>query len=212
MRILAIGAQKGGVGKSTSSLYLATRAAEMLGGTRADPAVGLVDRDESKNLTELLTDYPSLIRPGVVLFRGEDIPPPSTGLDLIIIDTPPGLSAINSLEEADLVIVPVVPETQSVINLRRYLETIEQRRLSIEHRLRLLAILPTRVEARISMDGVRLADIRAIAAHQSPQVPVLTPVPQRASIKRYELDAPEYDQPAREVFSHAKITGHGAAL
>jgi cellulose biosynthesis protein BcsQ len=212
MKVLSVGAQKGGVGKTTTSLYLATRAAAYLDGTADNPAVGLVDRDESKNLTELLTDYPTLIRAGVVLLAGDDIPPASAGLQLIIIDTPPGLSAISSLEESDLVIMPVVPETQSVINLRKYLETIEHQRLSIEHRMRLLALLPTRVETRSPMDRLRLDDIRAIAAHQDPAVPVLTPVPQRASIKRYELDAPEYDQPARELFDHAKITRRPAAL
>lgn len=211
MKVLSVGAQKGGVGKTTSSLYLATRAASYLDGTVDNPAVGLVDRDESKNLTELLTDYPTLIRTGIVLLAGEDIPPSSAGLQLVIIDTPPGLSAISSLEESDLVVVPVVPETQSVINLRKYLETIEHQRLSIEHRMRLLALLPTRVETRSPMDRLRLDDIRAIAAHQDPAVPVLTPVPQRASIKRYELDAPEYDQPARELFDHAKIARRPAA-
>jgi len=212
MKVLSIGAQKGGVGKTTSSLYLATRAAAYLDGTAENPAVGLIDRDESKNLTELLTDYPALIRPGVTLLSGHDIPPPSAGLQLIIIDTPPGLSAISSLEESDLVVVPVVPETQSVINLRKYLETIAHRRLSVEYRMRLLALLPTRVEQRIIMDRMRLDDIRTIAAHQDPSVPVLTPVPQRVSIKRYELDTPEYDQPARELFDHAQITRRAAAL
>ncbi len=212
MKVLSIGAQKGGVGKTTSSLYLATRAATYLDGTGENPAVGLIDRDESKNLTELLTDYPALIRPGVTLLSGLEIPPASAGLQLIIIDTPPGLSAISSLEESDLVVVPVVPETQSVINLRKYLETIEHRRLSVEYRMRLLALLPTRVEQRISMDRLRLNDIRTIAAHQDPPVPVLTPVPQRVSIKRYELDTPEYDQPARELFDHAQITRRAAAL
>jgi len=212
MRVISIGAQKGGVGKTTSSLYLATRGAELLGGTRASPVVGLVDRDESRNLTELLHEYPDLLRPGVVLLPDESLPSVAGGLHLVIIDTPPGLSAIRSLRESDLIVVPVLPEAQGVINLRKYIETIEQQRLSISQHMRLLALLPTRVMARSLSDTARLADIMRIAENQEPPLIVLPPVPHREAIKRYELDTPEYDAPARELFRHAKITGPAAAL
>lgn len=52
--ILAIAAGKGGVGKTTSALYIAAQAARLLGGTAEDPAVGIIDRDESRNLTKRL--------------------------------------------------------------------------------------------------------------------------------------------------------------
>jgi cellulose biosynthesis protein BcsQ len=212
MRVLAIGAQKGGCGKTTSSLYLATRAAERLGGTRDNPAVALIDRDESKNLSILLREYPELVRPGVVFLAGEDLPPESTGIPLIIIDTPPGLSAIKSLREAHYILVPVLPELQGVLNLTRYLQNIEAQRLAVSPSMRLLALLPARVQPRALSDRQRLADIAAIAAQQRPPLVVLSPVPQREAIKRYDLDTPEYDAPARELFHHAKIDRPASAL
>lgn len=205
MRVLAIGAQKGGCGKSTSTLYFATRAAEMFGGTRDNPAVAIIDRDESKNLSVLLHEFPDLIRPGVVLLDHEELPPPSAGIPLVIIDTPPGLSAIKSLREAHYIVVPVLPELQGVLNLTRYLQNIEAQRLAVSPEMRLLALLPARVQLRTLSDRDRLADIRTIAAHQRPPLVVLPPVPHREAIKRYELDTPEYDAPAKELFRHAQI-------
>ncbi|MDP9378582.1 MAG: hypothetical protein M3Q29_00245 [Chloroflexota bacterium] len=78
MKVLAVGAQKGGVGKSTTALYLATRAAEALG-NGTSPIVGILDRDESKNLSRLLKFSPDLLRPGVTLLGGERVPPPTVG-------------------------------------------------------------------------------------------------------------------------------------
>lgn len=205
MKVLAIGAQKGGAGKTTSALFLATRAAEYLGGTREHPAVALIDRDESKNLSRLLRLDSSLLRPGVVLVAGEELPPRSAGLALTIIDTPPGLTAIKSLREANFIVVPVLPETQGVINLTQYLQNIEAQRLAVSPSMRLLALLPTKVQARTISDRQRLEDIRQIAQGQRPPLLVLPPVPQRETIKLYKLESSEYDAPAKELFTHAQI-------
>jgi len=204
VKIIAVGSAKGGVGKSTSALYLATRAAECLGGTAERPVVGLVDRDESKNLTELLRLRPDLLRPGVILL-GEDIPADSTGLHVIVIDTPPGLTAIQSLKEAHLVLVPVHPEDQGVANLVRYLRSIEGQRQTVSPKMRLLALLPSMVE-RTVLQRQRLEDIRLIAARHRPPLIVLSPVPRRARIAAFDLNAPEYDVPTQEIFSHASIS------
>jgi len=99
VKVLAISAAKGGVGKTTSSLYFATCFAEMLGGTRDNPAVALVDRDHSRNLTRLIETDEDLLRPGVVLMPGTTLPPESAGFAFAIVGTPPGLDAINSLRE-----------------------------------------------------------------------------------------------------------------
>jgi len=114
MRVLAVGSAKGGVSKTTSALYLAVRAATALGAREGDRAVAIVDRDESRNLTRLLAMRPELRWPGVDLVDGEDLP---RAYQLVVIDTPPGLSAIPSLKEADGVLVPVLPEDQGVTNL-----------------------------------------------------------------------------------------------
>ncbi len=73
--ILAIAAGKGGVGKTTSALYIAAQAARLLGGTAEDPAVGIIDRDESRNLTKRLRLEPDLLRPGTVFLAGESSRP-----------------------------------------------------------------------------------------------------------------------------------------
>jgi cellulose biosynthesis protein BcsQ len=211
MKVLAVGSQKGGVSKSTTTLYLATRAARFMGGSGVRPVVGILDRDESKNLTELLRLRPELLRPGVVLLQGDALPRPESGVDLVVIDTPPGLSAIQSLREAHLVLVPVHPEDQGVANLVRYLRGIEAQRLTVSPGMRLVALLPAMVE-RTVLHRERLDDIRQIAAHHRPPLAVLTPVPRRARIAAFDLDTPEYDLPARELFDHGLIEQTAATL
>ncbi len=201
MRVLAIGAAKGGVAKTTSSLYLAARAAEALGGN--DNAVALIDRDESKNLSRLIKMRPNLLRPGMSLLAGEELPRPGS-YQLVIIDTPPGLSAIPSLREADLVLVPVKPDDQGIGNLVLYLDDIDDQRIAVSPRMRLIALLPTLVQ-RTKLHRVRLSDIAKIAAAHEPALMVLPSVPQRASIADFQLTTHEYDEPARELFHHAHV-------
>jgi cellulose biosynthesis protein BcsQ len=211
MKVLAVGAAKGGVSKSTTTLYLATRAAALSGGSAARPTVGIIDRDESKNLTELLHLRPELLRPGVCLLPGETLPPGDTSLQLVVIDTPPGLSAIQSLREAHLVLVPVHPEDQGVANLVRYLRSIEAQRLTVSPGMRLVALLPAMVE-RTVLHRERLTDIHTIASRHVPPLPVLPPVPRRARIAAYDLDAPEYDAPAQELFAHGLLERPASTL
>ena len=203
MKVLAVGAQKGGVGKSTSSLYLATRAAERLGGTTKDPVVGILDRDESKNLSRLLGRHPGLLGPGVVLLEGEELPPTSSGLRLVVIDTPPGVSAVESLRAAHLLVVPVLPEEQGVLNLVEYLKNIEAQRITLSPNIRLLALLPTMVQRRLTLHRLLLEQIDIIGAAHKPTLPVLPPVPRRSKIAEYDLSMPEYDAAAEELFKHA---------
>jgi len=206
MRVLAVGSAKGGVSKTTSALYLAVRAAMALGAREGDRAVAIVDRDESKNLTRLLTMRPELHWPGVDLVDGEDLP---RGYQLVVIDTPPGLSAIPSLKEADGVLVPVLPEDQGVTNLLLYLRDIDNQRITVSPRLQLLALLPAMVQ-RTVLHRERIEDIKDIAAAHRPPLLVLPPVPWRARISNFDLAAPDYDAPAQELFDHAKLIPHPA--
>ena len=208
MRVLAVGAQKGGVGKTTTSLYLGARAARHLGSTRERPVVAMIDRDESKNLTMLLRMQPELLRSGVVLLDGEALPPASAGFALVIIDTPPGVSAMASLQQADLVLVPVQPEPQGLANLQLYLGNIDRYRRRVSPNLRLLALLPSMVK-RTNLQRNGLAAVETIAGSYQPPLVVLPAVPERARIAAYDLDAPEYDPVAEEVFARGAI---GAAL
>ena len=67
------------------------------------------------------------------LLEGTEVPAAAEGHRLVLIDTPPGLSAIDSLREADLLVVPVLPEEQGVANLVRYLRLIEGQRIEALH-------------------------------------------------------------------------------
>jgi cellulose biosynthesis protein BcsQ len=204
MRILALSSPKGGVGKTTSSLYLSTRLAEALGGTREQPVVGLVDRDENRNLSLLLKAQPELLRPGVVLLGDVPAGRSAAHLRVVIIDTPPGHTAIKALREAQLIIVPVIPSGQSVLALGEYLRNLEHHRVVGHAGLRLLALLPTMVRLTTA-HRQRLADLKAIAAAQRPPLLILPGIPQRTRIEEHDLDAPEYNVPAEEVLTHAQI-------
>jgi cellulose biosynthesis protein BcsQ len=204
MRVLAVGAQKGGVGKTTTSLYLSARAARLLASTDERPLVALLDRDESKNLTMLLRMQPELLQPGIVLLDGEALPPVSAGFQLVIIDTPPGVSAMASLQQADLVLVPVQPEPQGIANLQLYLRNIDRYRRRVSPNLRLLALLPSMLK-RTTLQRNGLAAIEEIAISYNPPLIVLPAVPERARIASYDLGAPEFDPVAEEVFTRGDI-------
>ena len=204
MKVLAFSSPKGGVGKTTSSLYFATRMAEALGGTRNQPMVGLVDRDENHNLSLLLKAEPELLRPGVALLDGVPSGRAAGNLRVVVIDTPPGHTAIKALREAQLIVVPVIPSGQSVLALGEYLRNLEHHRVVGHAGLRLLALLPTMVR-NTTAHRQRLADLAAIAAAQRPPLLILRGVPQRTRIEEHDLDASEYDVPTEEVLAHAQI-------
>ena len=205
MKVLAVGSQKGGSAKSTSSLYFDTRFAEYLGGTQEEPVVGLLDRDRtSKVLTEMIGYRLELLRPGVKLLDGENLPSEREGLRLVVVDTPPGLAAIDSLQSADLLVVPVIPSQQGVLNLVQYLKNIKGQRLTLSPHMRLLALLPANLEHTVA-HRARLDDIRAIAESYDPPLPVLTPVPHRTRVEQWDLSATEYDAAAEELFRYARL-------
>jgi len=204
-RVLAVGAQKGGVGKTTSAIYLAARAAVLFGGSADQPAVGLIDRDESENLTALVRMRPEILPPGVVLLSGTALPRRDSGLRMVIIDTPPGLSAIDSLQEANLVVIPVLPEEQGVNNFAVYLRNLDRFRLMANPTMRLVAALPTMVESRSTMHRALLHVVEQVAKEHQPPLAVLTAVPRRSQIRDVDLRAPFYDQPAKELWSHAGV-------
>jgi len=127
----------------------------------------------------------------------------ASDLRLVIIDTPPGFKAIRSLRAAHLVIVPTVPEDQGVANLVKYLQRLDDERLTVNPHMQLVAVLPTKTLPRTQLHTQRLADIMAIAARRTPPLLVLPPVPHRMSIANYDLRAAEYAIVGEEVARHA---------
>lgn len=205
MKVLAIGSNKGGVGKTTSALFFAARAADLLRGAPGRPVVGLLDRDESRNLTTLVRMRPETLPAGAVLLDGTAVPPPKSGIAMVIIDTPPGLSAIDSLREADLVVIPVLPEEQGVNNFAVYLRNIDRYRLMTNPTMRLVAALPTMVEGRSAMHRALLPVIERVAREHQPPLAVLPAVPRRSQIRDVDLRAPFYDEAAKELWDHAGV-------
>ncbi len=198
MKVLACSSQKGGVGKSTSALYFSARAAQRL--RASGGRVALIDRDESKNLTRLLEIQPWACPPGVDLLSGTALPGPTEGYAFAVIDTPPSLSAIASLREANLVVVPVLPETQGVNTLIEFLQNIEAQRITTSPSMRLVALLPTMVQKRLVMHQTHLDDIMHIAADHEPPLEVLPAITRSARVGRCELGATEYNAAAAVLF------------
>ncbi|AVI04196.1 ParA-like dsDNA partitioning protein [Mycobacterium phage Phonnegut] len=166
MTTISIVHTKGGVGKTTSAMYLATAAARQ----GIDTAV--VDADPQKSATEWLREATA---------RGIGLPfevtDSSRGLvlpdkELVLIDTPPGTSDLiqQAIAEADLVIIPC---GASPIEVERVFPTLD-----LTSRVPSL-VLMTQVDLRAKMvDSVR-------RLFESRGVPMLnTLVTHRQSIKK----------------------------
>ena len=204
LNVLAVSAQKGGVGKTTTALYIASHIGRLLGGTPERPTVGIIDRDETRNLSKIIGAGLAALAPGVALLPGYDVPRDHPSLRLVVIDTPPGYMAIRSLEEANLVAIPALPENNGIVNLVDYLKLLDDAKISVNPRMRLLAVLPTMVMHN-GLHHERLADIRTIAGARRPPLLVLDPIPRRAAIMRYDMDNPEYAAAAAELMAHGRI-------
>jgi cellulose biosynthesis protein BcsQ len=202
LNVLAVSAQKGGVGKTTTVLYAANHIARLLGG--AVPVVGIIDRDETRNLSKLVAAGLTALEPGVVLLPDYHVPREHPSLRLVILDTPPGYMAIRSLEEANLVAIPALPENNGIVNLVDYLKLLDDAKISVNPRMRLVAVLPTMVMHN-GLHAERLSDIRAIAGRQRPPLLVLDPIPRRAAIMRYDMDSPEYAAVAAALVAHGGL-------
>jgi chromosome partitioning protein len=115
MTTISIVHTKGGVGKTTSSMYLAFAA------SRAGMDVAVLDADPQRSATEWMLDTAGGIPfPVIESNRRFDIPVN----DLVFVDTPPGTSGVidSAVAAADLVIIPCGP---SPLDIRRVWPTLE---------------------------------------------------------------------------------------
>lgn len=205
MKIVAIGAEKGGAGKTTTTLYLAARAADRLGCRHGTPRVAIVDRDNPRQLTKEWTTRPHVRRDDILLMPDGALPDAHSGIDVVLIDTPPGRDALPSLADAHTIVVPCPTTDLGVNALPTYIRRVEERIITLAPQTRLVAILPTQVKARALSHQDHLEDIRALAARHQPPLLVLAPVPDRVRVQELRLAAPDYDAAAEELFRHGTI-------
>lgn len=203
-QVLAVSAPKGGVGKTTTVLYLAHNLSRAWDSTAERPLVGIIDREHSRNLSRSVRAGYIALHPGVVILPDEDVLSAPPGLRLILIDTPPGIEAISSLMEANLVLIPVIPEILSMVEFKDYLKELDRSSIVSSSSLRLVAALPTKVERTVE-HRENLTDVVAIAARRRPPLTVLSPIPKRASIAKFEMDSPEYVALTKELLEHGHL-------
>ncbi len=128
--IISVAAQKGGVGKSTLSINLASCLHS------SGHSVLVVDTDPQGTCQAWATRGASrgLSGPPVVAIEGaslrRDLPQVAKGFDVVIVDTPPraGAESVGAMLVADLVVIPVIPGAADVWAIQQTLATLEQAR------------------------------------------------------------------------------------
>ena len=72
--------------------------------------------------------------------------------DFVLIDCPPslGLLTINALSAADQVLIPMACDYYSMVGVRLLLNTIQRIQSRLNPRLKILGVLPTRFDSRIT--------------------------------------------------------------
>lgn len=185
--LLAIVHTKGGVGKSTSALYLATAA------QRRGLTVHLLDTDPQGTSLAWAADATESGAPlpfPVTYAEARDLAHPPHA-DLVIVDTPPGHAKVidAAIDAADLIIVPTQP---SPADIKRAWPTLEV----TAHRP--TAILLTRAVLNRRL----LADVRAELEEEGVAV-LATPILDREHVKQAWGSAPRdldgYDDVLTEI-------------
>jgi CobQ/CobB/MinD/ParA nucleotide binding domain len=131
--------RKGGVGKTLSTFYTGRWLA------RAGRDVTLVDLDPQRSLWDIAS---LLGRPDGVITKRLRLAPDNQAAvaprDWVLVDTPPALDgSLPALNEADYLVIPVVPEAQEVAQLTKFLSMLEDTRPARPF-TRVVGILPVR--------------------------------------------------------------------
>lgn len=185
--LLSIVHTKGGVGKSTSTLYLATAA------YRYGITTHVLDTDPQGTAQQWAADATAAGEPlpfSVDYATARELTRP-TGAELVIIDTPPGNAKVidAAIDSADLVIVPT---QASPADIKRAWPTLEV----TAHRP--TAILLTRV----SLHRTLVAGVRAELEDEGVAV-FTTPILDREHVKQAWAATPSdlngYDDVLREI-------------
>ena len=125
MRILAFVSQKGGVGKTTLAGHLAVEA------ERGGDTVAMLDTDPQGSLAawwnSRASETPLFVRGNLAELRHQLMELEKIGIDLVVIDTPPAITAHIQLvvECADLIVIPARPSPHDLRAVGGTIELVE---------------------------------------------------------------------------------------
>ncbi len=170
---IAIAHQKGGVGKTTTTILLAAELAEL----RDDLLIVLEDQDPDRHLTSMLQANDHV--PFALDTGGQ-----SSG-DLRLVDTGPGdLAQLRTLlRRVDYLIVPVRLETMTLQALNKLLPLVDEVRAGRGGRPSLLGFVVTHYSARSVEHQHSLSDIREFARQLGTRVLAVVPFSPRIGMR-----------------------------
>ncbi len=189
--------RKGGVGKTLSTFYTGRWLA------RAGRDVTLVDLDPQRGLWDVAA---LLGRPDGVITKRLRLSPdnqiPVAPRGWVLVDTPPALDgSLPALNEADYLIIPVIPEAQEVAQLTKFLTMLADTR-SARPFTRVLGILPVRYIKQWPSNQAMVGEIHALAAQFGH--PVLEPVPFSRAASTYSLRGGLWRQVANHLLAQER--------
>lgn len=182
--VISIVHTKGGVGKTTSAIYLATAASKF------GLDVAVFDADPQKSAVEWRDDTEGGLPFPVIEADKKLATMPAN--DLVLVDTPPGTAGViqTAIDVADIVLIPCGP---SPLDVKRVWPTLQSSRHKRE-----VAVLLTGVNL-----GARLGiEVRSVLKEEGVNV-LQTVIPQRETFRREYGDVPSklhgYDDVLREL-------------
>jgi cellulose biosynthesis protein BcsQ len=129
----------------------------------------------------------------------------------VLVDTPPALDgSLPALNEADYMVVPVIPEAQEVAQLTKFLAMLEDTRAARPF-THVLGILPVRHIKQWPSNQAMLGEIGALANRFGH--PVLEPVPFSRAVSTYGLRGGLWRQVASKLLAQeaSRQAGHARA-